>query len=171
MRIILGDSVRRRGIADSNSKNAVNFSAARTTNRFPLSRCASAIQIVRPLESIADTQPQLRHEVYSLSTSPEALELRVGLRNFTFFCAGVAELADALDSKASDLLHKWLIIKHQLNGIATLLPCLRAFCASFGLFGFNRPPQLRSSRPGLAQSSSNGAFQPPIMRSDFNHSH
>ena len=35
-------------------------SSARTTKRFPSSRCASAIQIVRPLESIAETQPQLR---------------------------------------------------------------------------------------------------------------
>jgi hypothetical protein len=26
-------------------------------NRFPSSRCASAIQIVRPLESIAETEP------------------------------------------------------------------------------------------------------------------
>ena len=35
-------------IADSNSKNAVSFSSARTTKRFPSSRCAPAIQIVRP---------------------------------------------------------------------------------------------------------------------------
>jgi len=41
-------------IADSSSTNAVNFSSARTTKRFPSSRCASAIQIVRPLESIAE---------------------------------------------------------------------------------------------------------------------
>src|SRR5439155_1561139 len=45
-------------IADSSSTNAVSFSSARPTNRFPSPRCASAIQIVRPLESIADTQPQ-----------------------------------------------------------------------------------------------------------------
>ena len=44
-------------IADSSSINAVSFSSACTTKRFP-SRCASAIQIVRPLESIAATQPQ-----------------------------------------------------------------------------------------------------------------
>jgi hypothetical protein len=43
----------------SNSRNAVNFSSARTTNRFPSSRCASAIQIVRPTESMAGRQPQL----------------------------------------------------------------------------------------------------------------
>ena len=36
-------------IADSSSRNAVSFSSARTTKRFPSSRCASAIQIVRPL--------------------------------------------------------------------------------------------------------------------------
>ena len=34
-------------IADSSSRNAVSFSSARTTKRFPSSRCASAIQIVR----------------------------------------------------------------------------------------------------------------------------
>src|SRR5207249_2550269 len=38
-----------RQIADSNSTNAVNFSSARTTNRFPSSRRASAIHIVRSL--------------------------------------------------------------------------------------------------------------------------
>ena len=42
-------------VVDSSSKNAVSFSSARTTKRFPSSRCASAIQIVRPLESIAET--------------------------------------------------------------------------------------------------------------------
>src|SRR5207247_9444636 len=47
---------RPRQIARSNSRNAVNFSSACTTKRFPSSRCASAIQIVRPLESTADTQ-------------------------------------------------------------------------------------------------------------------
>jgi hypothetical protein len=46
-------------IADSSSINAVNFSSARTTKRFPSPRCASTIQIVRPSQSRADTQPQL----------------------------------------------------------------------------------------------------------------
>jgi hypothetical protein len=41
--------------ANSNSRNAVSFSSERTTKRFPSSRCASAIQIVRPRESIAET--------------------------------------------------------------------------------------------------------------------
>jgi len=35
-------------VANSSSRNAVSFSSARTTKRFPSSRCASAIQIVRP---------------------------------------------------------------------------------------------------------------------------
>ena len=51
----------------SSSTNAVSFSAARTTNRFPSPRCASAIQIVRPLESIAETQPQLQPAFLRLS--------------------------------------------------------------------------------------------------------
>jgi hypothetical protein len=41
--------------ADLSSRDAVSFSSARTTKRFPSSRCASATKIVRPLESIAET--------------------------------------------------------------------------------------------------------------------
>jgi hypothetical protein len=44
----------------SSSRKAVSFSSARTTNRFPSSRCASTIQIVRPHESTAATQPKLQ---------------------------------------------------------------------------------------------------------------
>ena len=47
-------------IVYASSTNAVSISSARTTKRFPSSRCASTIQIVRPLESIAETQPQLQ---------------------------------------------------------------------------------------------------------------
>ena len=47
----------------SNSKNAVSFSSACTTKRFPSSRCASTIQIVRPLQSCAETQPQLQPDL------------------------------------------------------------------------------------------------------------
>src|SRR6266481_2340106 len=54
-------------IAASSSRKAVSFQSARTTKRFPLSRCASAIQIVRPLESIAETQPQLQPALLRLS--------------------------------------------------------------------------------------------------------
>jgi hypothetical protein len=46
-------------LAASSSMNAVSFSSARTTKRFP-SRCASAIQMVRPSQSIAETQPKLQ---------------------------------------------------------------------------------------------------------------
>src|SRR5260370_26152590 len=54
-------------IADSSSTNAVSFSSARTMKRFPSPRCASAIQIVRPRESIAETQPQLQPALLRLS--------------------------------------------------------------------------------------------------------
>ncbi len=37
----------------------VNFSSPRTTKPLPSSRCVSAIQIVRPSESTAETQPKL----------------------------------------------------------------------------------------------------------------
>jgi hypothetical protein len=47
--------------------NAVNFSSARTTKRFPSPRCASAAKIVRPAESNADTQPQLQPALLRLS--------------------------------------------------------------------------------------------------------
>ena len=42
------------------SKNAFNISSARTMKRFPLSRCASAIQIVCRRESTAETQSKLQ---------------------------------------------------------------------------------------------------------------
>ena len=44
--LILG--LRQTQIAASNSTNAVSFSSARTTKRFPSPQCESAIQIVRP---------------------------------------------------------------------------------------------------------------------------
>jgi hypothetical protein len=56
-------------IADSSSINAVSLSSARTTKRFPSSRCASAIQIVRPWESIAETQSQLQPALLRLSAT------------------------------------------------------------------------------------------------------
>ena len=54
-------------MADSSSRNAVSFSSARTTKRLPSSRRASTIQIVRPSESTAETQPQLQPALLSLS--------------------------------------------------------------------------------------------------------
>ena len=53
-------------IATSSSRNAVSLSSAQRTP-FPSSRCASAIQIVRPFESIAETQPQLHPALLRLS--------------------------------------------------------------------------------------------------------
>jgi hypothetical protein len=54
-------------IADSSSINAASFSSARTTKRFPSSRSASAIQIVRPFELTVATQPQLHPALLRLS--------------------------------------------------------------------------------------------------------
>jgi len=51
----------------SNSRNAVSFSSACTTNRFPSPRCASAIQIMCPSVSIAETQPKLQPALLRLS--------------------------------------------------------------------------------------------------------
>src|SRR5262249_16291980 len=48
------------------SRNAVSFSSRRKTNRFP-PRSASAIQIVWPYASNADTQPQLHPALLRLS--------------------------------------------------------------------------------------------------------
>src|SRR5438876_414567 len=56
-----------RRVAAPSSINAVNLSSARTTNRFPSPRCASATKIVRPLESIPETQPQLHPALLRLS--------------------------------------------------------------------------------------------------------
>src|SRR5437764_2605279 len=54
-------------IALSNSRNAVRFSSACTTNRFPSSRCASTIQIILPSRSTAERQPQLHPALLILS--------------------------------------------------------------------------------------------------------
>src|SRR5215469_2297243 len=47
-------------VANLSSTNAVRISSARTTKRFPSSRCASAIQIVRPSQSRTKSQPKLQ---------------------------------------------------------------------------------------------------------------
>jgi hypothetical protein len=57
--------------ADSNSRNALSFSSARTMKRFPSSRCASTIQIVRPRESTAETQPQLHPALLAAPSTPK----------------------------------------------------------------------------------------------------
>ena len=54
-------------IADSNSINAVSLSSVQTMKRFPSPRCASTIQIVRPPQSTAETQPQLQPALLRLS--------------------------------------------------------------------------------------------------------
>jgi hypothetical protein len=46
---------------------ATRYGPACATKRFPLSRCASAIQMVRSQESTAETQPQLQPALLRLS--------------------------------------------------------------------------------------------------------
>jgi hypothetical protein len=53
---------------------------ARTTKRFPSSRCASAIQIIRPLESIAETQPQLQPALLRLPAMISQYFTRTAMR-------------------------------------------------------------------------------------------
>jgi hypothetical protein len=69
-------------IAVSSSTKALNFSSACTTKRLPSSRCASAIQIVRPLESIAETQPQLQRALLRLSEIISQLHLMPSVAPF-----------------------------------------------------------------------------------------
>ena len=52
----------------SNSTNALSFSSAWTIKRFPSPRCASEIQIVCPLESMADTRNPNSNRLYGLLT-------------------------------------------------------------------------------------------------------
>jgi hypothetical protein len=61
-------------------------------NRFPLPRCASAIQIVFPLESIAETQPQLQPALLRLSLTLGIVDH--SQRRFTHFklCAHFLDL-------------------------------------------------------------------------------
>ena len=53
----------------SSSTNAVSFTSACTIKRFPSSRCASATNIVCPLELIVETQPQLQPALLRLSAT------------------------------------------------------------------------------------------------------
>jgi hypothetical protein len=66
----------------SSSRNAVNFSSACTTKRFPSLQCASAIQIVRPRESRAETQ---QFEPALLRLSAMISHLRFTLHNSASF--------------------------------------------------------------------------------------
>ena len=63
-------------IANSSSTKAVSFSSACTTKRFPSSRCASAIEIVHPLESIDETQLNCALSLFALLQFP--FDPRVG---------------------------------------------------------------------------------------------
>jgi hypothetical protein len=56
-----------RATAAANATVKLLSPVMRTTKRFPVSRCASAVQIVRPLESTAETQPQLQPPLLGLS--------------------------------------------------------------------------------------------------------
>jgi len=71
--------------ADSSSKNAVSFSSGPTMKPFPLPRCASAIQILRPSESIAATQPKLHPALLSVSNYFPILHLELCSRHCLLF--------------------------------------------------------------------------------------
>ena len=55
---------------------SLSFSSACIIKRFPSSRCASAIQIVRPLESIAERHERLRSRAAYLDLGAHLLDLR-----------------------------------------------------------------------------------------------
>src|SRR5215471_6240899 len=86
---LAGESVKRNRhqceSATPSSRNAVSFSSARTTKRFP-SRCASAIQIVRPSRSTAEIQPKLQPALLRLSAMISQYFKR--LVNFLLVSAG-----------------------------------------------------------------------------------
>src|SRR5512132_3487034 len=71
-------------------------------NRFPLSRCASAIQIVCPLESIAETQLQLQPTLLRLSLTLGIVDH--SRRRFTHFklCAHFLDLRCLLFRRRCD---------------------------------------------------------------------
>ena len=71
-------------------------------NRFPLPRCASAIQIVCPLESIAETQLQLQPALLRLSLTLGIVDH--SRRRFTHFklCAHFLDLCCLLFRRRCD---------------------------------------------------------------------
>jgi len=71
----------------SSSAKAVSFSSARTTKRFPSSRCASATKSVRPLASTPETQPQLQPALPRFSaTISQILHARRRSDNLSRMC-------------------------------------------------------------------------------------
>jgi hypothetical protein len=68
--------------------------------RFPSSRCASAIQIVRPLESIAETQPQLHPALLRLSAMISQYFTRFDCASFALQTATIKVILNvSLDAK------------------------------------------------------------------------
>ena len=78
-------------------------------NLFPLSRCASATKIVRPSESIAETQP--RHQ-------PDALRLSAMKR-----VVDAIERVTAVLLFAGCALHRWsLHYRHEFVNYCSIAP-------------------------------------------------
>src|SRR5882762_4390926 len=82
------------GAARPSEQQAVErFGDATATKRLPSSRCASKIQIVRPLESIAEAQPQLQ---------PDLLRLSAIISQYRFTAAFPRRVFGSADRSAAD---------------------------------------------------------------------
>jgi len=89
----------------SSSRNAASFSLLRTTKRLASSRCASAIQIVRPLESIAERHPKSNRPYSACQQSFPSGAFRFG---FCRFCTphGNDNLDETGTNEACDNVHR-----------------------------------------------------------------
>jgi len=94
-------------VTRSSSRNAVSISSERATKRFPSSRCASAIQIVHPLQSTVATQPHVHPDAVRLSAMISQYFITLWARSEGDFKRGF-EPAVAIHHKL-DFLHLSLL--------------------------------------------------------------
>ena len=168
-------------IANSSCKNAISFSSARTRKRFPSSRWASAIQMVCPTESTAETQPKLQTAFLRLSAKISQLLHRRGpgvcsVISFNIFrkksgdhTPPVIALGFAKPCVAFALRGPWgltqygtssahsriLFVESSLRGsrgTPDKRPSLNAVIAAFGRPGSSPARLCRHPQPGMKQS-------------------
>ena len=104
-----------------------------------LGTCTPSAAFSPPLRAPTPSREKCAFATPTESLCSEALELRRGLRSFRIPCAGVAELADALDSKSSDRKIVWVRAPPpaQFVGVGWL-NAARSMAGSASLFACSR---------------------------------
>jgi hypothetical protein len=101
------------------SANALIFSSERRMKRLPSSRCASAIQIVRPSESMAEIQPTFKLALLTLSAMVSSTSSADALFHIIRYNGVATEIASG---EPQTLVNSGVTQPHQpsLEGLASL---------------------------------------------------